>query len=202
VLARVLLDPVVMQNSCRFVSKDLGDLPVQYTTRSHFTNEVLHDSPHARSLPQVNPHIRFEVFIHKVDGLSDDHKIETTRDIHQRVCRPPGHAPAHPLRIRFAPSCWHVALRVARKVGKKEEDVISQQATPNPQTMSCRSVQDIRLLGCSRLFPAAPLLSRVMPGPGGGVSAVRAGHGRIGTRGAARDSFEFSSDLDLRPLHL
>lgn len=34
---------------------------------------------------QVNPHIRFEVFIHKVDGLSDDHKIETTRDIHQRV---------------------------------------------------------------------------------------------------------------------
>lgn len=34
---------------------------------------------------RVNPEINFEVFIHKVDGLSDDHKIETQRDIHQRA---------------------------------------------------------------------------------------------------------------------
>ncbi|XP_023241396.1 ras-related GTP-binding protein C-like [Centruroides sculpturatus] len=34
---------------------------------------------------KVNPDIKFEVFIHKVDGLSDDHKIETQRDIHQRA---------------------------------------------------------------------------------------------------------------------
>jgi len=34
---------------------------------------------------KVNPNISFEVFIHKVDGLSDDHKIETQRDIHQRT---------------------------------------------------------------------------------------------------------------------
>lgn len=34
---------------------------------------------------KANPSTTFEVFIHKVDGLSDDHKIETTRDIHQRV---------------------------------------------------------------------------------------------------------------------
>eukprot|EP00732_Lithocolla_globosa_P000918 Lithocolla_globosa_v1_NODE_364_length_4292_cov_82.842577.p2 type:complete len:362 gc:universal NODE_364_length_4292_cov_82.842577:1119-34(-) len=34
---------------------------------------------------KVNPYITFEVFIHKVDGLSDDHKIETQRDIHQRA---------------------------------------------------------------------------------------------------------------------
>ena len=34
---------------------------------------------------KVNPNIHFEVFIHKVDGLSDDHKIETQRDIHQRA---------------------------------------------------------------------------------------------------------------------
>lgn len=33
----------------------------------------------------VNPSINFEVFIHKVDGLSDDHKIETQRDVHQRA---------------------------------------------------------------------------------------------------------------------
>ncbi|KAJ7413890.1 hypothetical protein WISP_87826 [Willisornis vidua] len=34
---------------------------------------------------KVNPEINFEIFIHKVDGLSDDHKIETQRDIHQRA---------------------------------------------------------------------------------------------------------------------
>ena len=34
---------------------------------------------------KVNSDINFEVFIHKVDGLSDDHKIETQRDIHQRA---------------------------------------------------------------------------------------------------------------------
>lgn len=34
---------------------------------------------------KVNPDINFEVFIHKVDGLSDDHKIATQRDVHQRA---------------------------------------------------------------------------------------------------------------------
>ena len=34
---------------------------------------------------KINPKIKFEVFIHKVDGLSDDHKIESQRDIHQRA---------------------------------------------------------------------------------------------------------------------
>ncbi|XP_075410278.1 ras-related GTP-binding protein C isoform X1 [Tenrec ecaudatus] len=34
---------------------------------------------------KVNADMNFEVFIHKVDGLSDDHKIETQRDIHQRA---------------------------------------------------------------------------------------------------------------------
>ncbi|PSN48265.1 Ras-related GTP-binding protein D [Blattella germanica] len=34
---------------------------------------------------KVNQAIRFEVFIHKVDGLSDDYKMETQRDIHQRA---------------------------------------------------------------------------------------------------------------------
>ncbi|XP_050027194.1 ras-related GTP-binding protein C isoform X1 [Dermacentor andersoni] len=34
---------------------------------------------------KVNPDMKIEVFIHKVDGLSDDHKIEIQRDIHQRA---------------------------------------------------------------------------------------------------------------------
>nr|XP_040056285.1 ras-related GTP-binding protein D isoform X4 [Gasterosteus aculeatus aculeatus] len=34
---------------------------------------------------KVNPEINFEVFIHKVDGLSDDNKIEKQRDIQKRA---------------------------------------------------------------------------------------------------------------------
>lgn len=34
---------------------------------------------------KINQDIKFEVFIHKVDGLSDDQKIESQRDIHQRA---------------------------------------------------------------------------------------------------------------------
>jgi Ras-related GTP-binding protein C/D len=34
---------------------------------------------------KVNPNIKFEVFIHKVDGVSDDFKMESQRDIHQRA---------------------------------------------------------------------------------------------------------------------
>lgn len=35
---------------------------------------------------KVNPRIRYEVFIHKVDQLSEEAKIETQRDIHNQVC--------------------------------------------------------------------------------------------------------------------
>ena len=34
---------------------------------------------------KVDPNIKFEVFIHKVDGLSDDQRIDIQRDIHQRA---------------------------------------------------------------------------------------------------------------------
>lgn len=34
---------------------------------------------------KYNPQIKFEVFIHKVDGLSDDQKMDTQREIHQRA---------------------------------------------------------------------------------------------------------------------
>eukprot|EP01012_Entosiphon_sulcatum_P029766 TRINITY_DN3640_c0_g1_i1.p1 TRINITY_DN3640_c0_g1~~TRINITY_DN3640_c0_g1_i1.p1 ORF type:complete len:357 (+),score=96.82 TRINITY_DN3640_c0_g1_i1:28-1098(+) len=34
---------------------------------------------------EVNPKVIFEVFIHKVDGLSDDHKIDLHRSLQQRI---------------------------------------------------------------------------------------------------------------------
>ncbi|KAF5905795.1 ras-related GTP-binding protein C [Clarias magur] len=55
---------------------DAQDDYVEALTRLHLTVSRAY---------RVNPEINFEVFIHKVDGLSDDHKIETQRDIHQRA---------------------------------------------------------------------------------------------------------------------
>ncbi|KAI8074418.1 ras-related GTP-binding protein D-like protein [Gongronella butleri] len=34
---------------------------------------------------KINPNITFEVLLHKVDGLSDDYKIDTQRDVQQRM---------------------------------------------------------------------------------------------------------------------
>ncbi|BFZ54966.1 GTP-binding protein gtr2 [Savitreella phatthalungensis] len=33
----------------------------------------------------VNPHINIEVFVHKIDGLSDDYRIDAQRDVQQRT---------------------------------------------------------------------------------------------------------------------
>uniref|UniRef100_A0A5F9CU34 Ras-related GTP-binding protein n=1 Tax=Oryctolagus cuniculus TaxID=9986 RepID=A0A5F9CU34_RABIT len=54
----------------------LSDDYMEALTRLHITVSKAY---------KVNPDMNFEVFIHKVDGLSDDHKIETQRDIHQRA---------------------------------------------------------------------------------------------------------------------
>ncbi|XP_062855975.1 ras-related GTP binding Cb [Trichomycterus rosablanca] len=50
---------------------------------------------------RVNPKINFEVFVHKVDGLSDDHKIETQRDIHQRATDELADASSDKLHLSF-----------------------------------------------------------------------------------------------------
>ena len=57
----------------------LNTLQDDYTTAL----ECLHDT--VSKAYKINPGIKFEVFIHKVDGLSDDQKIETQRDVHQRA---------------------------------------------------------------------------------------------------------------------
>ncbi|KAG2202141.1 Gtr1/RagA G protein conserved region-domain-containing protein [Mucor mucedo] len=49
-------------------------------------NEALHRLyTTVTSAYAVNPSITFEVLIHKVDGLSDDYKIDTQRDVQQRM---------------------------------------------------------------------------------------------------------------------
>ncbi|CAB1350831.1 unnamed protein product [Coregonus sp. 'balchen'] len=68
-------------SSSSFVNFQIWDFPgqddyVEALGRLHLTVSRAY---------RVNPEINFEVFIHKVDGLSDDHKIETQRDVHQRA---------------------------------------------------------------------------------------------------------------------
>lgn len=62
---------------------------------------------------KVNPDINFEVFIHKVDGLSDDHKIATQRDIHQRANDDLADASLDKLHLRWVSSaCLYLEPRV------------------------------------------------------------------------------------------
>ena len=51
---------------------------------------------------KINDNIKFEVFIHKVDGLSDDNKIETQRDILQRATDELADAGMDNIRLRYA----------------------------------------------------------------------------------------------------
>jgi Ras-related GTP-binding protein C/D len=50
---------------------------------------------------KINPNIRFDVFIHKVDGLSDEAKIETQRDIQNQIVDELRDANLHNLRLSF-----------------------------------------------------------------------------------------------------
>eukprot|EP00051_Salpingoeca_urceolata_P031965 m.13711 g.13711 ORF g.13711 m.13711 type:complete len:362 (+) comp4638_c0_seq1:182-1267(+) len=77
---------------------------------------------------KVNPNMSFEVFIHKVDGLSDDQKIETTRDIHQRVSEELEHAGMSEIHISFYLSSIydHSVFEAFSKVVQK---LIKQLAT-------------------------------------------------------------------------
>lgn len=65
---------------------------------------------------RVNPEINFEVFIHKVDGLSDDHKIETQRDIHQRANDHLADASLEKLHLRYDLHIWQGEFMFSSKL--------------------------------------------------------------------------------------
>ena len=67
---------------------------------------------------KINENIKFEVFIHKVDGLSDDNKIETQRDILQRATDELADAGMDNIRLRWSVSTfysWNASFLYARK---------------------------------------------------------------------------------------
>nr|KAJ3409163.1 hypothetical protein HK105_003101 [Polyrhizophydium stewartii] len=50
---------------------------------------------------RLNSTITFEVFIHKIDGLSDEHKIDTQRDIYQRLHDELAESNVHDVHLSF-----------------------------------------------------------------------------------------------------
>ena len=50
-----------------------------------YTESIIRLNAIIRMGHRVNPRIRYEVFIHKVDQLSEEARIETQRDIHNQV---------------------------------------------------------------------------------------------------------------------
>src|SRR3989338_998931 len=65
-----------MAGALVFVIDAQDDYTVEALNRLHQTVVRAH---------AVNPMMRFDVFIHKADGLSDDNKLETQRDIRQAI---------------------------------------------------------------------------------------------------------------------
>lgn len=74
---------------------------------------------------KVNTDINFEVFIHKVDGLSDDHKIETQRDIHQRANDDLADAGLEKIHLRWEQKPFRVHCNEWEKADLGDKDTTS-----------------------------------------------------------------------------
>ncbi|KAJ3343242.1 hypothetical protein HDU93_009226, partial [Gonapodya sp. JEL0774] len=67
------------------VFRQTGALMFVIDAQSDYTRSVDHLFSIVLAAQTANPRISFEVFLHKVDGLSDDMKVETQRDIQHRI---------------------------------------------------------------------------------------------------------------------
>lgn len=64
---------------------DCGAMIFVLDSQDEYTEAMQKLHATLRHVHKVNPKVVLEVFIHKVDGLSDDQRIETQRDIQQKV---------------------------------------------------------------------------------------------------------------------
>ncbi|XP_037894193.1 ras-related GTP-binding protein D-like [Glossina fuscipes] len=62
-----------------------GSLAFVIDTKANYNEALTKFKNIVNKAYKVNTHIKFEVFIHKVDGVSDDTKMESQRDIYQRA---------------------------------------------------------------------------------------------------------------------
>ncbi|XP_017490399.1 PREDICTED: ras-related GTP-binding protein C-like, partial [Rhagoletis zephyria] len=67
------------------VFKGCGALVFVIDSQDDYVEALFNLNQTVKRAHAINPNINFEVFIHKVDGLSDDHKIEARQEIHSRA---------------------------------------------------------------------------------------------------------------------
>lgn len=66
---------------CQMIFGDCGALVFVIDAQDDYTEALAKLNQTVKKAYKVNPKIKFEVFIHKVDGVSDDFKMESQRDI-------------------------------------------------------------------------------------------------------------------------
>lgn len=64
---------------------EVGALIWVIDAQDEYLDAIVRLNNHILNLRETYPHINIEVFIHKVDGLSDDYRIDIQRDIIQRI---------------------------------------------------------------------------------------------------------------------
>jgi len=112
---------------------------------------------------QVNPKIFFEVFIHKVDGLSDEHKRGTARQ-RMRAAFPVG--PAH--RGRHAAGCTATITETQRNIQQRAtEDLMDNQLDQIQVTYHLTSIYDHSIFEAfskviQKLIPQLPTLENLL----------------------------------------
>ena len=74
-----------MENITTFIFLGCGALIFVIDAQDDYQEALLKLTQTVTKAYKVNPRIKFEVFIHKVDGVSDDFKIESQRDITSRA---------------------------------------------------------------------------------------------------------------------
>lgn len=70
---------------CQMIFGDCGALVFVIDAQDDYTEALAKLNQTVKKAYKVNPKIKFEVFIHKVDGVSDDFKMESQRDIATRA---------------------------------------------------------------------------------------------------------------------
>lgn len=66
---------------CEMIFGDCGALVFVIDAQDDYIDALAKLNLTVKKAYKVNPKIKFEVFIHKVDGVSDDFKMESQRDI-------------------------------------------------------------------------------------------------------------------------
>jgi Ras-related GTP-binding protein C/D len=67
------------------IFSEIGALVWVIDAQDDYTDSVTRLTASVANLQDIYPNINIEVFVHKIDGLSDEHRSDTFEDIRQRI---------------------------------------------------------------------------------------------------------------------